>query len=107
MTCLLQYRISRLNLTSTQLGSSAIESQRASNGWFALVAVGSLWEGQSKLTPTSMVLMFQTCILVSQDQRAAPSTSEFHSNGKQLCLPKLEMQLLNGKMPLQKKGLSP
>jgi hypothetical protein len=58
-----------------------------------------------------MVLMFQICILVSQDQPAAPlaapSTSEFHSNGKQLDLPKLEMQLLNGKMALQEKGLFP
>jgi hypothetical protein len=55
-----------------------------------------------------MVLMFQICILVSQDQRAAPlpapSTSEFHSNGKQLDLPKFEMQLLNWKDALTGEG---
>jgi hypothetical protein len=31
---------------------------------------------------------------------AAPSVLEFHTNGKQLDLPKLKVQLLNGKMPL-------
>jgi hypothetical protein len=48
--------------------------------------------------------MFQICLSALQDQHAAPvaapSVLEFHSNGKQLDLPKLKVQLLNGKMPL-------
>jgi hypothetical protein len=31
--------------------------------------------------------------------RAAPVASEFYADGKQVNLPKLKLQLLNGKMP--------